>query len=109
MSTEEPLTIATAKGRMKLSSLRPGDWLMHADEETEILVLVNSSKLQRLVLQYSGIKETEDSWEYRAVTTLRHRYIGHGPARRWHKFLPRWLRKRVCPYAAPQPAKKNRA
>ncbi len=93
-----PPSIATPKGRMKCSSLRPGDWLLAADEDL-ICVLINSRKLQRVVIRWEG--GFERSYDYETIALAQFRLVGHGKARKWWDFLPKFLRNHVCPYSQP--------
>lgn len=94
-------TIATPKGRMKCSSLRPGDFLAYGTDKLDsgqVCVTVNSAKLQRACL-YWGFSH-ESSWEYDGIGR-QFQFVGHGKRRRWHRFLPRWIAKNVCEFNKP--------
>jgi len=102
-----PPSIATPKGRMKLSSLRPGDWI--ADDpfgcKRQQCVLINSAKQQRMVLRHQN--GSENSYPYDAITGYGEHYIGHGKKRRWVAWLPRWIAKHICPFSAPATSRKR--
>ncbi len=95
-----PPTIATRKGRMKCSSLRPGCWLdWHG---SPVCVLINSAKLQRAVILIVGIVPPADEIPvtYEMLSEY-YRYLGQGRKRFWWPFLPKFLRQHVCPYSKP--------
>ncbi len=100
--TWQPM-INTPKGQMKCTSLRPGDFLSRGpvawdDAQESAIVMINSSKLERIVLlRDSG--ETSETHEY----LMGHdwRFIGHGKRRIWWFYLPKFLQKRVCLYSKP--------
>ncbi len=90
--------IKTPKGTMALSSLRPGDHLS-SPNIGHLTVMINSAKLQLLVVRWDyGL---ERSYGYRTFWDCV--FIGHGKRRAYWKFLPKWLRKRVCEYGRPKP------
>jgi hypothetical protein len=97
------LTIATKKGRIRCSSLRPGDYLLAEDARyasVYLLVLINSAKLQRMVVSFcDGCGE--DSAPYNAVVRCGWTFVGHGQRRAWWKFLPKWLQRRICEWKLP--------
>lgn len=93
-------TIATRTGRMKCSSLRPGDWIQteEAGVKVNVVVLINSAKLKTAVLAFGyGTAEVPARYE-----TFRHySFLSHSKRRPWHRFLPKWIRKNVCEFARP--------
>lgn len=96
-----PPSIPSRTGHIKLSSLRPGDWI-HRDPfgvSTRLCVTINSAKHSRVVVRYRD--GHEESVPYNTFIGYGETYIGRGSARRWHKFLPRFLRKQICPYSKP--------
>ncbi len=94
-----PPSIATRKGRMKLSSLRPGDWLRN-NSGVYVCILVNSSKLRRAVVFFPALND-EISVSHEEIAGHRDFYIGHGTKRLWRAWLPKFLQKRICPYSKP--------
>lgn len=93
-------TIPTPTGRMKLSSLRPGDWIKAEDHVYSVLVTINSGSLRRCCLRWDGVA-TESSWRYAEISAARFAFLGHGKRRWWFKFLPKWIRKHVCEFDRP--------
>ena len=96
-----PPSIATRKGRMKLSSLRPGDWVGSPSLVTSC-VLINSAKLGRIVY-FCPLLNKEWSMTYPYFEISFKVVIGHGSKRRWHAWLPKFLQKRICPFNRPKP------
>ncbi len=97
-----PPTLTTPTGKMKCTSLRPGDWLASHDEHTpwseNYLVTVNSNRLRITVLRWD---HHENPHQHAYLMARGFRYIGHGAKRRWHELLPAWLQKRINPYSKP--------
>lgn len=94
-----PPSIPTARGTMKCSSLRPGDWIRGDFQRTGV-VLINSAKLYRLVIWFTD-KPGDTLRDYGIVALNNYRFIGQGSRRRWHAWLPKFLQKRICPYSKP--------
>lgn len=100
MTTDEILSaprIPTKRGSIALSSIRPGDWL-RGPTGMLFVVLVNSAKLRRAVLQVPGY--AEDSYDYDALRNTM-AFIGNTEPRLWWTLLPRFLRKSICPFPYP--------
>ncbi len=105
-------SIPTKRGRMKCSSLRPGDFVKVPDIGQSIgstlCILINSKKHSRFVAFWVNTRE-EVSWtyetliggSYQAVPAFE--YLGHGSKRRWHAWLPKFLQRRICPFNRPKP------
>lgn len=93
--------IRTATGCKRCSNLRPGDWLkIAADESTAMVcVMINSPKLGRAVIRWVDIN-VEDSLPYAAVA-IGFVYIGRGNRRAWYRFMPKWIRNRICEFSLP--------
>lgn len=107
MTTElsfEP-RIPTKRGSIALASLRPGAFL-RGPTGTMFCVLINSKKLSKIVLR-SDADDTEFSHRYEDIRDSV-AFMGNGEPRLWWPFLPKWLRKQLCPYRLPQP-KKNKS
>lgn len=102
--TQLPLypMIETPHGKMRVSSLRPGDWCRNSKyPRVMFCVLINSEKLARLVVRFA-VTGDEKLEHYRLVAIEpAYRYIGSGRRRAWHPLLPKFIRSVICPYSQP--------
>ncbi len=78
--------------KMKLSSLRPGDVI--GLEDFRYTVMINSVKLQRLVLR-DRVSQRSFPYGYFSADYL---FVRHQQKRAWVALLPKWLRRHVSPY-----------
>ena len=102
------LTIATRTGKMRISSLRPGDFLesKYRGINVPVAVAINSPKLQRIVLDFGIWEEVSTTYAAVASYCFAFTFIGHGRRRAWWKLCPRflqkWLKRHIFEYAAPR-------
>jgi hypothetical protein len=82
-----------------LTSLRPGDWLRYQGVSCtpyDCTVIQNTRLNQRLELRWpDGFLATH---AYGVISAKCWTYLGQGTERKWRRYLPRWLRGKVCRY-----------
>lgn len=88
--------ILTPHGKMRVSSLRPGDYLVTNDGNMKVRVQINSAKLAKTVILWP-CSRYEDSIAHWGIS-LSFRYIGHEKPRRWVVGPLRWF---FSPVSAP--------
>jgi len=90
-----PVIRTISGGKMKMSSLRPGDWLGY--ERPTCVVLQSSARLCRMEVRWNDGVSQSRAWDTFSLLEFR----GAGRKRRWHALLPAWLKRKVCPYSKP--------
>jgi hypothetical protein len=100
--------IATRTGKMRISSLRPGDFLEceYAGLKMPVLVTIDSPKLQRIVLDFGAGDEVSTTYAAAATSCFVLIFVGHGRRRAWWKLCPRflqkWLKRHIFEFSAPR-------
>lgn len=93
--------IASFRGNIPLSRLRPGDWIQSTHcPDLKWCVLINSEAMQRMVI-FSAFLSYEASTNYLALDCKDLRLIGRSKPRWWYRYLPRYIRDLTCPYGQP--------
>jgi len=94
--------IGSYSGRaIRLSTLRPGDWLIAAnwlDTGAQwIYVVQNSAILKRMEIRWEG--QGSESVTYSMLTDVH--YAGRGRRRQWWAWLPKVAQARINEYSKP--------
>ena len=97
---------ALGSRQVALTSLRPGDWLLHTGglHPHRCVVIQSSGKHKRIEVRW----DSPSNYSHLMVFALADihqdhwRYLGRGERRRWWPHLPRFLRRRLSRYAGPR-------
>jgi hypothetical protein len=102
-SAAKKTAIRSALGARTIAptSLRPGDWLQFRGtvKSFDCCVIQSSAVHGRTEIRWpdGGLQVMPHEWTAWYLWT----FIGQGRRRKWWRYLPRWLRGRVCRYTGP--------
>lgn len=90
--------IKTRTRTMAMSSLRPGD-VLSIGLDLDLIVLAHSLKHRKILIRYfyDGTERLYNYGDFSSELI----YLGPGRPRNWWVWLPKFLRKHICPYGPP--------